>query len=79
MGIVSFESENFDYAPILEIWRNSRAVTPNEMLLVKMRKYVTEDFEGPLSFVQMKQNGDNGVTYMNRSIGLIRKMCNGYK
>ena len=27
MGIVSFESENFDYAPILEIWRNSRAVT----------------------------------------------------
>ena len=33
--------------------------------------YHSEDFEDPLSFVRMKQNGDEDVTYINRSIGLI--------
>ena len=35
--------------------------------------YHCEDFEEPLNFVRIKQNGDRDATYINRSIGLILK------
>ena len=35
--------------------------------------YHCKDFEELLNFVRIKQTGDRGVTYINRSIGLILK------